>query len=358
MADSPYPELKKTHTAARAGTPWRDRKPAPAAPVWSVIQGYGNYWVLVAALELGLFDELERSGPSTLEPLAKRLGASAPHLGALLDALVALGLLDRVRKVYELNETAERYLTTNGAASMTELVGVAPGPLGNWQHLAETVRQGRPPSPIEDDPAAFYRPLARATFPTQRRVATRTALMIGLARSARPPRILDLGAGGAPWTIAFCEAHPSATAVVNDLPGVIDVAEEKLDAEGMRDRCELRAGDFRTLELEPEAYDIVVLGHVCRTEGVDGAPELIRRAFAALAPEGRVVLSDYFVDKTSGVNPFGALMGVTMMAGTERGLTFTHGQYVAWLRDAGFDPVRLIEPISPNHVFIGTKPNH
>ena len=45
--DSPFPELKKTHTMARQGRPWRDRKPPPSAPVWAVIQGFGAYWALV-----------------------------------------------------------------------------------------------------------------------------------------------------------------------------------------------------------------------------------------------------------------------------------------------------------------------
>ena len=42
MTDSPYPEIKKTHTMAHTGRPWRDRKPPPSAGVWSVIQGFGN----------------------------------------------------------------------------------------------------------------------------------------------------------------------------------------------------------------------------------------------------------------------------------------------------------------------------
>ncbi len=64
MADSPYPELKKTHTMAHTGRPWRDHKPPPSAPVWAIIQGFGSYWVLVAALDLGVFDGLQRTGPA------------------------------------------------------------------------------------------------------------------------------------------------------------------------------------------------------------------------------------------------------------------------------------------------------
>ncbi|HEV8298541.1 MAG TPA: class I SAM-dependent methyltransferase [Acidimicrobiales bacterium] len=356
MADSPYPELKRTHTAARTGTPWRDRKPPPAATVWNIIQGYGNYWLLVAALELGVFDALERTGPVRVEALAEDLGVSTPHLQSLLDSLVALAVLDQVREVYELNDTAERYLTSGGAASMAALVRVAPGPHANWLELAGTIRKGRPASPIEEDPAAFYVPLVRATFPTQRRVAMFAARTLGFARAGGAPRVLDLGAGGAPWTIALLEAHTSATAVVNDLPGVIEVAEEKVAEHGVAPRCEFRPGDFRTLAFERGAYDIVVLGHVCRTEGRDGAPELIGRAFASLVPGGRVLIADYFTDNARTLNPFAVLMGATMMASTEHGFTFTHEQYVEWLHAAGFRPVRLIEPIGFNQVFVATKP--
>lgn len=355
-ADAPYPELKKTHTMARTGRPWRDVKPPPSAPVWAVIQGYGNYWVLVAAIELGVFDTLQATGPTTVGSLAERLGASPPHLASLLDALVVLGLLEQVRDVYSLNETAERYLTTDGPASMTALVAVAPGPLDNWTRLADTVRTGRAVTPIERDAAGFYRPLVRATYPTQFRVAMFTAFRIGWPRTPGAPRILDLGAGAAPWSMALLTHHPDATAVVNDLPGVIDLAAEKAAALGFTERVELRPGDFRSLAFEPQGYDLVVLGHVCRTEGEQGAPALIRRAFDALRPGGRLLLADYFADNTRKFNPFGVLMGTTMMASTERGFCFTHERFQGWLAGAGFRPVRLLEPIAFNQVYVATRP--
>jgi hypothetical protein len=94
----------------------------------------------------------QATGPTTVAPLADALGASAPHLASLLRRVVALGLLDQVDDVYELNETAERYLVHDGPASMAGLVGVAPGPLENWVHLADTVRKGEAVQPIENAP--------------------------------------------------------------------------------------------------------------------------------------------------------------------------------------------------------------
>lgn len=347
--------MKETHTAAHLGTPWRDRKPPASAPVWSIIQGYGNFFVLVAAIELGVFDAIAGAGTTSAAELAERLQVSASHLAALLDGLVVLGLLERVREKYEMNETGERYLLSDGPASMASLVPLAPGPLANWTALADTVRNGIPNDPIDNDPAAFYGPLVTATFATQLRAAIRAAALMGV-REPAAPRVLDLGAGAAPWTIAFLAACSRATAVVNDLPGVIEVAEAKVREHMVDDRVEFCPGDFHAIEMATASFDIVVLGHVCRTEGEDGAQRLIRRAFKALRPEGRLLVADYFPDNTRKFNPFGVLMGVTMMANAVHGMTFTNERFHAWLANAGFRPIRLIEPIGFNHVYVATKP--
>lgn len=353
--DAPYPELKKQHTMARTGRPWTDRKPPAAAPVWAAIEGLGRYHSLVAGIELGVFDALAATGPATADALASELAVSAPHLRSLLDAIVAMGLLDQWRGVYELNDTARRYLVSGGPACMAALVPVAPGPHENWRRLADTIRDGRPAEPIDDDPAAFYRPLVEATFATMLRCATRADLQVRY--SARPStRVLDLGAGGAPWSIAVLSACPEGRAVVNDLPDVLDVACRRAAEHGVADRCSFRPGDFHEIDIEPGAYDLVVLGHVCRTEGEARSRRLIARGFDALAPGGRLLLADYFVGPERRTTPHAVLMGTTMAASTVRGSTFTYDEVAGWLRDAGFARLRLIEPIGFQQAFVATRP--
>ncbi|MXZ76918.1 MAG: methyltransferase domain-containing protein [Acidimicrobiia bacterium] len=361
MADSPYPELKKSHVPERVGRPWTDYKPPPSAPVWAVISGFGSFHVLAAALELGVFDALADRGATpgipptvTAEELAEELEASSPHLEALLDSLAVLGLLERVGGRYGLNDTAARYLTTDGAASMASLVPVAPGPLGNWSRLADTIRAGQPAEPIDDDPADFYRPLVEGTFTTMLRAATRADFQVRYS-ALESPRVLDLGAGGAPWAIAVLKACPGATAVINDLDGVIDVAQRTTAEYGVADRCEFRPGDFHTIEIESEGYDIVVLGHVCRTEGPSGAQQLIARAVDALRPEGRLLLADYFVAPEPQWSPHSVLMGMTMMASTINGFGITAAQVAEWLAETGFEAIRLIEPIGHQYAYVATK---
>lgn len=355
MADSPYPELKSSHTMARTGRPWRDRKPAPSGPVWGLIQGFANYWLLVAALDLGIFDAMAE-GPVPFERLVRELDAQPGPLRSLLDALAVLGLLEAHGERYGLTDTAERYLVRSSPASMVDLVAVAPGPLSNWTSVADTVRTGRPADPVEDDPASFYGPLVDATFATQHRVATRLDLWVRYSRRSAP-RVLDLGAGSAAWSIAMLEACPGATATVNDLPGVIDRAERHLAVRGLADRATVLAGDFHHVDLEPGAFDIVVLGHVLRTEGPERARSLLHRAARALAPGGLVCVADYFSDGGRAMHPFGVLMGATMMASTERGGPIRHAWVAEWMTEAGLGGVRLVEPIAAQQVIVARRPN-
>ncbi len=87
---------------AHTGRPWRDYKPPPSGPVWSIIQGVGSYWTLAAAIELGVFDAIEATGPTRIESFAERLSVSATHLQHVCDTLVTFGFLAKVDDVCEL----------------------------------------------------------------------------------------------------------------------------------------------------------------------------------------------------------------------------------------------------------------
>lgn len=351
--DSPYPEVKKSHTMARVGRPWRDHKPVPSGPVWAVIQGLSNYWSLVAAIDLGIFDALSEA-PLGEDALAQRLDVSALHLRHLLDLLVTMGFLEQLSGIYELTETAERYLCADGAASMAALVRVSPGPLENWLSLAETIRTGAVASPIDDAVEAVYAPLVKATFATQFRAASRLGLKLGWQRLSGL-RVLDLGAGCAPWALALLAQSEGARAVINDWPEIISHARETVTAHGMTDRCEFLPGSFHEVDIPAESFDVVVLGHVCRTEGPDLTRALLARAVSALKPGGKLLVPDYYADNERRLNPFGVQMGMTMLANTRHGQTLTHEQMVDWLREQSLVGIRLLEPIPFNTVYVAEK---
>ena len=68
-----------------------------------------------------------------------------------------------------------------------------------------------------------------------------------------------------------------------------------------------------------------------------------------------VGVADYFQDPERKLNPHAVFMGVTMMANTVNGFTFTTEQFAGWLADAGFVEPRLLEPIGFQQCMIATK---
>ena len=82
------------------------------------------------------------------------------------------------------------------------------------------------------------------------------------------------------------------------------------------------------------------------------APKLERRLFT----DHFGFVSDYFADRQRAHAGHALMMGVTMMASTRHGGVPTFGEAAGWLRAAGFEAVRLIEPIGFQYAFVARKP--
>lgn len=327
---------------------------ADPGEIWRLINGFAAYWTVRAAIDLEVFIALA-DGPRPAGALAAGCGGDEPATRGLLDALVGLGLLRRDGANYLLTGTSAAFLLPSGERSMTELVRRSPGPHENWPVLAATIRSRHPPLPVDDGEGSFFRDLARATFPLQYAVARATLDRLEISEHA-VRRILEPGAGSAPWSIAVLERCPSATAVVNDLPAVLPEAERAATRHGVADRCRFVAADYRTLELAQERFDLVVLGHVCRNEGAAGGRSLVAQNVRALEPGGRLVIAEYFTDDNDLAGSLHALLlGVTMIAATERGTAITRAECQRWLTEAGLEDLQFTEPIPRQQVYTATR---
>jgi ubiquinone/menaquinone biosynthesis C-methylase UbiE len=329
-----------------------DEKPEPAA-IWQIVGGYSLYWTLVAALKLSLFDQLEES-PQTLETLADRLSADRERLAHICDTLVSVWILDGDRAGYRLNKTSRTLLVSTSERYMGDIVMNSPGEIDNWPALHNTIRSLEPPQDIDADGGAFYERFAQSSYLTQLRGARFLVPRLGFHQTTSL-RILDLGAGGAPWTVALLEAAPESSAVVNELTAVLPAAEKNCRQHDLLDRCEFVASDYHQLDLEPESFDLVVMGHILRNEGPELGEALLARSHRALRPGGRVLVADYFVADDHLGPPQALLLGITMIANTKRGMTYRKTDMAEWMTTAGFEHIRSLETVKNNHVLIGEK---
>jgi 3-hydroxy-5-methyl-1-naphthoate 3-O-methyltransferase len=335
-------------------------QPAPGdapnmALVTDAMWAFGRTHALTSAIELKVFDPLEQ-GPKTAADIAKALKLSARGVRILLDVLVGLELLAKNKDAYALNPTSATFLVTDSPAYVGEFVQHARMLDDTWNGLTETVRTGKPAQAVdlEERGREFFPKLVGALFPPS----------FGASRAARealPPRlrsrvkrVLDVAAGSAAWSLAWAAADPEVKVTVVDFPEVFEVARRYTGRFGTTDRYEFKPGNLRKVSFGKEKYDLVILGHICHSEGAKWSQKLIEKSAKALAPGGLLLIGEMIPnDKRTGpVQPL--LFGINMLVNTEEGDVFTLAEYKAWMTAAGLSSIRRIGPEGVG-VIVGEK---
>ncbi|HET6203129.1 MAG TPA: methyltransferase [Planctomycetota bacterium] len=308
-----------------------------------IAAGYQPLGALAAAADLRLFDRLRR-GPASLPSLARSSRASRRGVRLLADALVGLGFLERSGPRYRISREWGPLFDFRDGAFARSLFLSAGRTMAAFGDLAGRVRRGGARGDL-DDPAkaaAFFRDLVPMLHEMNREPARRAAVALGLRRLRRPFRVLDLAAGSGIWGIAAAQASPFVRVDAFDLPGVLRRTRRFARAEGVARRFRFLPGDLRRADFGRGRYDLVVLGHICHSEGAARTRRLLRAARRALAPGGRILIAEFLADEDRRGPAASLLFGLVMLARTEEGDVFSFGEMRRWLRESGFEPPRRI----------------
>jgi len=167
-----------------------------------------------------------------------------------------------------------------------------------WDSLSEVLRRGLPPYRVDRPEGAqqAYPGLVGFLGRVKAEAARRAAEHLAHPRL----RILDLGAGAAPWSLAVVAKEPSCRVTAVDLPAVIHATRRAVEATGRAGRFEYLAADLFRSELPKEAFDLAILGNVCHLFGPKDNQRLLLQVFQALRPEGTVGIIDSVRDGTLG----------------------------------------------------------
>jgi ubiquinone/menaquinone biosynthesis C-methylase UbiE len=313
----------------------------------------GYYWetkILLTAVKLDVFTALD-GRPRTAAEVAERIGADTRALGLLLNALVAMHALAKDGDRYANTEVGKTHLVKHAPQYVGHLLLLHDAEWNNWARLEHTVRTGRSPVSqhvFETDPE-----LGASVLSVLDRIGQRSgpdfARRLNLA-SART--LLDLGGGAGTNAIAFCRHYPELSATVFDLPATLRVAERTVKEAGLEARIMLRAGDFHRDPLGGP-YDAVLMSDILHYQDSAANEALVKKVFAHLAPGGRLIIKDRFLNP-SGTGPaWTTAFAVHILVNTERGACFTTADAMQWMQNVGFESVMELEPTA---VVQGTKP--
>jgi 2-polyprenyl-3-methyl-5-hydroxy-6-metoxy-1,4-benzoquinol methylase len=308
--------------------------------------GWQEAVVLGCAKREGLL-EVVADGSSSADEVANRLGMSPRAVHALLSALAEMGVLAEDGNRFRLLEAHRGSLLDRSHPGYAGgLVAHRFELLRKWGRMPEILKTG---SPIEEEDEPEQGPEDKETFIySMRRLAkpgVRTVADLLLSRLPENPRLLDVGGGPGTYAEAFAEGGARVT--VFDLPEVIELMKEHLDAAGIS----AVGGDFN--ERLPEGpFDAAYLGSVSHIYGPEENLTLIKRVAGSLSPGGLIAIRDF----VRGLSKEAALFAVNMLVNTHSGNTYSEEEYRGWLNTAGFEGIELLPiPHKDTHFILARK---
>jgi SAM-dependent methyltransferase/DNA-binding HxlR family transcriptional regulator len=317
--------------------------------------------VVQASLEIGLLAALER-GPARLDLLAEELGVVPLRLYKLLDCLETLGLVSRTHEGETLGETSYR-LVEPLRATAAAVVGPESQERDRDRHpwraihgrLTEVLRgeHAMPddvfpwPPTSEDQLASFEQSMSAGCAPIiESFVATSERLFAPLAGSPRT-RWLDVGGGDGTLARGILPRVGHVDADVFNLPALRPLVERVRTP-----RVGFVAGDFLR-EALPAGYDVLSFVRVLHDWPNEVATMLMNKAFDAVRPGGRIVVSEEMRNgERLAIQFFWSyfLVGLDNCVSRLREATY----YVEILTRAGFVDCQVIP--GPFDVIVATRP--
>jgi O-methyltransferase domain/Dimerisation domain len=322
-----------------------------------------GFWAsktLLSAVEMELFTELAKH-PESGEVLRDRLGLHSRSYRDFLDALVALGFLEREDEVYRNTPSTDLFLDKGKPSYIGGMLEMANRRLYRfWGGLTEALRTGQ----LQNEAKSGETPFFEALYADPARLRGFLAAMTGLSHAANlaiakqfPWRehetFVDVGTAQGDLAVQVALANEHLTGAGFDLPEVAPIFEDYIEHNGVQDRLRFVAGDFFADEL-PRA-DVLLMGHILHDWGLDEKRTLIRKAYEALPDNGALIVYETIIDDDRSQNAFGLLMSLNMLIETEGGFDYSASDCMGWMTEAGFASTRAEHLVGPDSMVIGVK---
>lgn len=319
-----------------------------------IAYGFMASKALFAALDLDLFTHLSE-GPLPLDDLCQRCGISSNRLETLLAACVGLRLLQFDGTNYAAAPVAQSYLSRSSALYY-----------GDYFRY-QTDRQIYPSfdglgDALRGEPRRFYE-LALDPRDAEQFSQAQYSGSLGPARLfakrhdlSQDRKVLDVAGGSGAFAIALCQRYPQLEVTIIDFPNMTAIAQRNAAEAGVGNRVSVLSRNAFELDW-PQGQDAVLMSYLLYCVDGQRIPELMRRAFAALRPGGRLYVHDFVVDDDHQGPSLASLWLVSSLLADPDAVLLTPARLASWARDGGFTDVAVSEHIAElTKVMTATRP--
>lgn len=315
------------------------------------MRGFMESRIFLSAVELDIFTAIGKG--ATAREVAEKSGTDPRATEALLNALVAMDVLEKTGETFKNRPLPAKYLVTGSEHDSRTAAMHIVDLWHRWSTLTDCLKKGtsviqeRGERRNEDQTKAFIAAMHKnAVFR-----AEKTAEILDLGKVEK---MLDLGGGSGAYAIAFTRHNPYIKAVVFDLPSVIPITRKYVSEAGLENNIEFREGNMIT-DRFGEGYDLVWISAICHMFGPEENKKLFKKIYDSLNPGGRMMMQDFILNEDKTSPRFGAVFALNMLVNTKAGSSYSQTEYGNWISEAGFKNSELVPLPGPTDMIIAGK---
>jgi len=308
--------------------------------------------VLLTAFELDLFSVLGNERKSSAE-VSVALKTDSRATDRLMNALTAIGLLEKKNGKFKNTPEAEKFLVKGKTGYMTGL-GHTVHLWRNWSSMTESVKQGTAvevKESVNDRGDQWLDSFIAAMHMRAKQQAPEIIAMLDLTNVEN---VLDVGGGPGTFAFAFVNAKQGLKAIVFDLPNVIPLTQKYIADEGFTGRVATATGDYLKDDLG-NGYDLIFLSAIIHSNSPEENILLFSKCYKALNKKGQLVVLDFIMDDNRISPVAGAMFALNMLVGTKSGDTYTETEIKEWMKKTGFSGFERKDTNYDSSLIIGRK---
>lgn len=340
---------------------------APANDVARILEVGFGFWpakVLLTAVELEVFTKLG-NGSMTGEALGRALSLHPRGIWDFLDALTALGFLERdgdgATALYRNTASTAQFLDKNQPGYIGGILEMCSHRLFRfWGDLGEALRTGQPQNEVKHTGKSMF----DALYEEPARLEQFMSAMRGISTPnfqalaekfdfSKYRTLCDVGGATALLSTLVAIRHPHLRCISFDLPQVEPIARRWIAKASLADRIQPVSGNFFEQPL-PRA-DVITMGLILHDWNLEKKQHLIRLAYEALPPGGALIAIENLIDDARRENAFGLMMSLNMLIEFGDAFDFTGADFWSWCRPAGFSRYEVLHLAGPCSAAIAYK---
>jgi predicted O-methyltransferase YrrM len=325
------------------------------ARILALSTGYWDSQTLLTANRLGLFALLADEA-KTLEQVASGLGTQKKGTRMLLNACIALELVDESEGKYKNTDLSRAFLTPGQQGYLGDAIRYSDDLYVTWGKLEDALKTGAPPMATEKYTGEDLEQTRNFVYGMHNRALGIGRILVEMVDLSGRKKMIDVGGGPGTYSSLFAQRYPQLQSLVLDLPGVLKIAVEIIESLGVSQQVTTKSLNYMEDDF-PGGNDVVLISGVFHRETEDTCRGFIRRAHQALESGGMLIVSDVFTD-AGGKGPlFATLFGLNMMLTAADGEVHADEDVASWMKQEGFREIYKIsfpQPM-PHRIVTGIK---